>query len=184
MAKISSSCYWTRWHKNNAIPLSWTVHVQRLKFIDLALIASAQMPSNFSANCHKQQFKLNGSGRNDPVPEIQVLRIKFYGSSWSANDLFSVVERLAWLRRSKFKGSIRVVPARSLYPAVLGGQSKFYVSDITGSRSNQVHPFWIYGKSAMVRVRGLCSTVGIQPLTVPTQISKLMVLAVYCSSMA
>ena len=166
MAKISSSCFWTRWHKNNAIPTSWPVHVQRWKFIDLALIASAQMPSNFNASCHKQLFKLNGSGRNDPAPEIQVLRIEFYGSSWSASDLFSAVDRFAWLRRSKFK---RVVPARSLYPAVLGGQSKFYVSDITGSCSNQVHPFWIYGKSATVRVRGLCSTVGIQQLTVNTK---------------
>lgn len=150
----SSSCFLARWHKNNAIPTSWTVHVQRLKFIDLVSIASVQMPSNFSANCHKQRFKLNGSGRNGSASEIQVLRIKFYDSSWSANDLLSAVERLVWLRRSKFKGSIRVVQARIFVFGKPVWQSKFYVSDITGSRSNQVHPFWIYGTCAMVRVRG------------------------------
>ena len=82
--------------------------------MDLALIALVQMPSNFSANCRKQQFKFNGSGRNGPASEIQVLRIKMYGSSWSANDLLSAVERLVWRRRSMFKGSFHVVPARIL----------------------------------------------------------------------
>lgn len=154
------------------------------------------MSNNFSANCHNQQFKLDGSGRNGPASEIQVLRVKFYDSSSSANDLLSAVERLFDFGGPS-SGVLSVwFQLGSLYSAVLVWQSKLYVSAITGSLSNQVHPFRIYGTSAMVRVRGVCSTVGIQLFkrcsTVGIQLLKRYqlqfptswVLAVDCSSMA
>ena len=174
----SSSCFRARWHKNNAIPTSWTAHVQRLKFIDLALIASVQMPSNFSANCHKQQFKLNGSERNGPASEIQVLRIKFYGSSWSANDLLSAVERLVWLRRSKFKGSIRVVPARIF---VFGSSCltvqvlRLRYNRFTLKSSSPILNirYKRHGSSSRLMLNGRDSTVQTM-LQVPTLISNLM----------